>query len=86
MKCTSMIRGSHLKKQLGFAGKSLKSHGVNSDKLYNWTKLASKRGIKSLRLRFKYGLTSQKKRWTAPKNTKNLWKMLNFGELPQLLR
>ena len=33
MKCTPTFRGSHLRKWLGFARKSLESYGVNSDEL-----------------------------------------------------
>ena len=47
MKCTLITRGSHLKKQLGFAEKSLKSHGVNSDELSNGAALANKKGMVS---------------------------------------
>ena len=45
MKCTLIIWGSHLKKWLGFVGKSLKSHDVNSDKLSNGAELANKWGM-----------------------------------------
>ena len=45
MKCTSIVWRSHLKKWLGFAEKSLKSHNVNSDELSNGAELANKRGM-----------------------------------------
>ena len=45
MKCTSIVRGSHLKKQLGFTGKSLKIHDVNSDRLSNRAELANKKDM-----------------------------------------
>ena len=45
MKCASIVRGSHLKKWLGFAEKSLKSHDVNNDGLSNGAELANKRAM-----------------------------------------
>ena len=45
MKCTSIVRRSHIKKRLAFTGKSLKNQGINSDELSNGTELAGKRGM-----------------------------------------
>ena len=85
MKCTSIIRESHLKKWLGYTGKSLESQDVNSDRLSNRAELANKKGM-ALSVHSKSSPTSRKGCRAALKNAKYQSMATNFGELSRLPR
>ena len=73
MKCISWIRGSHLKKWLGFTRKCNGSHGLNRNGLFNGDELAVK-GVWSCmksRVHSKTGPLAKKDGRTASKTAKN---------------